>query len=207
MESEVEVAVELFDAGGELIGESYGAWVFFEPVCEADLVVPAEAACRVLGEFDVVGRIGVDEVGGFSFEFLEVAALEGPLEEERFEFEEVFFVVDGLVAPEGDVVETGLVEAAEPVEAGSIEEVEKLGCFCSFVLLGFYELVEAFALAVEQLRVVCHFDVEGEAGFKVAVEVEKVGIDVVEDSLLGCEAKGDSETSAEGFDEAARCVF
>lgn len=44
--------------------------------------------------------------------------------EERFEFEEVFFVVDGFVTTEGDVEEAGFVEAAEAVETGAVEVVK-----------------------------------------------------------------------------------
>ena len=41
----------------------------------------------------------------------------------------------------------------------------------------------------------------------MAVEIEEVGIDVVEERFLGSEAEGDGEAAAEGFDEAARRVL
>lgn len=72
------VLVEVMDAVGELIGENDWAGVISERIDEAYLVFPGEGGGGVLGEFDIVGRVGVDEVGGLERESCEVLAGELP---------------------------------------------------------------------------------------------------------------------------------
>lgn len=113
-------------------------------------------------------------------------------------------VVDVRVAAEGDVEVAGAVEAAEAVEAAPIEVVEEFGGFGGLGFLVVDELVETVAIVIEEVFLIAIFEGGGESGAELLIEVDEVGIEVVEEGLGGLQAEGNGEAAAEGFDEAWR---
>ena len=83
LQAEPKRSVKLHDARRRLVRQDDGPGMAREPLGDADLIVPAEAAFRVVRELDVVGRIGVDEVGRPEIDVLEVAAGERPARQTR----------------------------------------------------------------------------------------------------------------------------
>jgi hypothetical protein len=74
-----------------------------------------------LRKLDIERRIGVDEVVGRERQLFEVADAEGPRRQHVRVFGEMLDEPHLLVLPERDVELAAIVEAAEPVVAGSIQ--------------------------------------------------------------------------------------
>ena len=111
------------------------------------------------------------------------------------------------MAAEGDVELAPAVEAAEAVVTGAIEVVEELRRLAGLGFAEGDELVEARAMAVIRLGVVLHLDVDGEAAGEPAVEVDVVGVEVVEQGLAGPQPERDGEPAGQRLDEAAMAVL
>src|SRR5438876_2300299 len=98
-----------------------------EPFRGANLFVPFETALRILSEFHVVRRIGVDKILGIERYCLEVNIRKLEPTENVDAIGKVTAVFELLVTPEGDIEAALLVEATEPVIGCSIQVVENLG--------------------------------------------------------------------------------
>lgn len=186
-----------------MIGEDDRPLVLGKPFHEALLVRPMKAARRVLGEVDIIRRVSVDEITRLRSQVREVSQGELPGREQGRELGEVAPIVDDLIPSEGDVEVALLVEAAEPVEASTVEVVEEL---CGFGRLGLLlrdELVEAGAVLVIDLSGVRGLDLDGEALLYLEVKVDQVRVAVIEQGLLWSQAERDRETACEGLHQAA----
>src|SRR5260370_25019998 len=120
------------------------------------LLVPAELLLRILREFDVVGRVGIDEIARFEFQSLEVAGRKVPSLERRAVGGEVGRVVDLAIATEGHVELALAVKAAKAATPAASEIVEKRGRLRALTVAGRDQAIEAFAMAIEKRLLVAH---------------------------------------------------
>jgi hypothetical protein len=95
-----------------------------------------------------------------------------------------------------------LIEAAESVEASSVEIVEILRRLCALRFAVSDQFVETTAVAVETLRVVRHLDGCFESLLQMRVEVYEMRIDVIQKGAAWSQSKRGRKSAAERFDVA-----
>ncbi len=194
-------AIERNDARRRLVGGHDRAGVLGQPCGQPLLISPGETALRVLGELDIIRRVGVDEVVGPERERAKVASVQRPAGKQTPIGQEISAVANGCVAAIRRVERALTVEAAQPVVAGAIEVVEKFRCFLRAGLPMRDHLVEAFPIGVVDGAVVGHRQAGHEAVLHPLVEIDEVRIGVVEQRLLWLQVHGDRQAAAEGFHE------
>src|ERR1700730_15798197 len=155
-----------------------------EPLGGSHLLVPAEPLFGVARELYIIRRIRVDEVIGLKCDRFKVGVHKIPIRKALTIGSAVPCVRDTGVPPEGHVETAFAIEPAEPVVAGPIEVIEKRRRFlaCSFSIGK--ELIEALAMSVVLPLVIRHHERGLEAALQPPVEVDHMGIDVVEERLV-----------------------
>lgn len=153
-----------------------------EPFCGANLIFPVEAAGTVGSKFDIVRWIGIDEIIRFDWQVLKIITAEDPVFEDCLELRKVSKVSDRFMLTKWHVVFAGLIEAAESVEASSVEIVEKLRSLRALRFSFGDQFIETNAVTVETLRIIRHLDVYLQSSLQVTVEVYQVWIDVIQKS-------------------------
>jgi hypothetical protein len=157
-------------------------------------------------ELDVVGGIGVDEIIAPEFHVFDVDSAQFPIREQLGVSTEVPHVADGLVATERHVEDALLIEAAEAVVAGAIQVVEERRRLLRAAPPLRQQLVEARAMRVEQTRVVFHREIDPQPALNPSVEVDQVGVGVVQERALRQEPERHRQPSAEGLDQSTMAV-
>lgn len=174
-----------------------------EPLGEADLFSPLEAAWAVSCELDIIWRIGIDEIAVHQIQFAEVAASKLPFGERARVRREIRRVVDGLVLAEWNIETAATVEAAETVVACAVEIIKEGSGFYSLLSPIGDELIEARAMCVIQLAVVRHLQVKDQTILKALIEIDEMQISVIEECALRFQAEGDRTATEEGLNEPA----
>src|SRR5260370_15390427 len=164
-------------------------------------LVPAELLLRILREFDVVGRVGIDEIARFEFQSLEVASRKVPSLERRPVGGEVGRVVDLAIAAEGHVELALAVEAAKAVIPGAIEIIEKRGRLRALAVAGRDQAIEAFAMAIEKPLLVAHRNSGLEPALEPSIKVNHVRIDVAERCPRRHQAQRNRHPAAKRLDQ------
>ena len=196
-----EPAVHLDDAGRRLVGEHDGSGMPCQPLGEAHLIVPPEAILSVLGELDIVGRVGVDEVVRLERDPVEIETRELPVSKDGAVGREVGRVVDLGVLAEGNVELALPVEAAEAVIASAVEIVEEFGRLAALGLALADQPVEPLPVGVVDEGVVVELQRDAEASLQPAVEVDDVDVHVVGEGSGRSESQGDGDAAAERLHE------
>src|SRR5262249_11524696 len=124
-----EAAIQPLDPLGGLVDEHHGSMMPGEERRRSLLIGPGESAARVLPEFDVIRRAGVDEIPIVETKILQIDAAEVPARQHRLVRAEVVEIMDAPVAAERDVESAFTIEAAESVVSGPIQEIEQRGRF------------------------------------------------------------------------------
>ena len=137
------------------------------------LIAPGKTSLAVGREFNVVRRIGIDEVVGLETQLLKVNVAEIPITQPGLILIKVICIRQpGRVRTEWNVECTASVEAAEAVEAGSIQVVKQLRCFAAGLLVDSDEIVEAFSVFVIDRFVIPGLNGYCEATLDLLVEVD-----------------------------------
>ena len=113
---------------------------------------------------------------------------------------QVAIVIDCRVRAEGNVEFAALVETAQSVEAGAVQVVEQLRRFLARRFAVAYQLIEPVAMTIEELLVVAHLDTQLQSRLQMAIEVDEVRIDVVQQRAARLPTERDSQPAAEWFD-------
>src|SRR6266851_2061837 len=172
-----------------------------EKLRQPHLLVPAELLPRILREFYVVGRIGIDEIARFEFQSLEVAGRKVPSLERRPVGGKVARVVDPAIAAEGHVELALAIEAAKSVISGAIEIVEKRGRLCALAAARRDQAIEAFAMAVEKRLLVAHRNFGLEPALEPSIKVDHMRIDVAERCPRRHQAQRNRHPAAKRLDQ------
>jgi hypothetical protein len=99
-----------------------------------------------------------------------------------------------------------LIKATEPIVPSAIEIIEKCSGFCACLTSFVEELIESIAMFVVLTLVVCHHERSPETALEPTIEVNHMGIYIVEKSAPGHEPKRDRQASAKRFDQATVAV-
>ncbi len=191
LKGEAKLFVELDDPLGSLVREHDGTGVPGEPFGGSHLLLPAETLFRITRELNVIRRIRVDEVIGLKCDCFKVGVHKIPIRKALTIGSEVPRVRDVRVPTEGHVKTAPAIEPAQPVVAGPIEVIEKRRRFLACGSSIGEELIEALAMGVVLALAVGHHERGLEAAPEPAVEVDHMGIDVVEERPLWREPKRD----------------
>ena len=113
---------------------------------------------------------------------------------------------DRLVLTEGNVELAAQIEPAEPVIARSIQVVKKRRRFLRFTLASPDERIEPFTVRVEDVGIVFRLNRDPKTLLEPAVEVDQVGIRIVEKGFVGLEAQRDRQTPAKRLDQSTTGV-
>src|SRR6266478_1505453 len=100
-----------------------------QPLRRPHLLIPPEHLLGVLGELDVIRRVGIDEIIRAQGNRLKIEIHEVPTPKELLELEEVSLVGDLRVPSEGDIKSALPIEPTQTVVAGAVQIVEQPGNF------------------------------------------------------------------------------
>lgn len=190
-----------------MIDKDDGAPVFGQTLCGTLLVVPREATLRIRSKFDVVWRVGVDEIAGFKRDHFHVRIRECPILEQVPIGAEVARVGDPCIATEWHVELPAAVESAKAIETRAVEIVKDRGGFLRVGLSNCEQRVESFAMGIEQVLVILHRHVNAKTLLEPSVKIDQVLIRIVEERSTGRQTDRDRKTSAERLDQPSRCVL
>jgi hypothetical protein len=106
-----------------------------------------------------------------------------------------------LVLPERHVELAAIVETAQSVVAGSIQVVEEARRLTRVRLPFPQQRVEARAVRVEHARIVVERDVDVETALQPLVEIDQMGVDVVEQRAPRLQPERHRQAAAERLDQ------
>ncbi len=175
--------------------------------CRAHLVVPRKPARAVRRELYIIRRISVDKISRLEFQCLNIPIAERPLPKQPRILREISRIVDRFVSAERHIEIATLVETTQTVETGAIQVVEQLRAFLTVRLAIANQLIEALAVLIEEFLVIAHREAHLQAVLHVAIEVNQVGIDVVQQRRSRLQSQHNRKPTAKRFDVPAGCVF
>lgn len=165
------------------------------------LLIPSKVLFRIMGEFDVVRWVCVDEIFRLEWQSLEVDGTELPCREDAPVRGEVPCIVDALVTPEGYVELALAIETTQAVITGSVEVIEKRGGLPAFRFAVGDQVVKTATKGIKKLRVVAHHLVGLKAPLEPLVEIDYMLVYVIEECARGHQPKREGEPAAQRLHE------
>ena len=108
-----------------MVYENYRSRVFAEPFRGCYLILPVKTTFRVVVEFHVVRRVGIDKIMLMKCQIAKAKIRKSPPLKNADILQKVIPIVDPLIATEGHVEQTAVVESAKSVITGSVQIVEE----------------------------------------------------------------------------------
>src|SRR5438874_6155912 len=97
LERKTASSIKRDDPRRRLIRQNHRSLVLRQPMCRSFLFFPAEPTLRVVGKFDVIRRIGINEVIAMQGNRRKIGIGELPTRKQTLIFQEVCLVIDLLV--------------------------------------------------------------------------------------------------------------
>ena len=119
----------------------------------------------------------------------------------------VSLVVYRTVLAKGYIEFTALIEAAETMKASAIQVVEKLCCVTGLCPAVVNQPVEARAMCIEKFRVVARLDLQRKSTTNLRVEINQVGIQIIQRCALWLQTQRDRQPTAKRLDITAMLVW
>src|SRR5208282_2024556 len=116
-------------------------------------------------------------------------------------------LLDARVSAERHIEAPARIESAQSVVPRAVEVIENRRGFFRLGLARRDQLVEARAMRIVQLGAILHRERDPEAALEPSIEIDVVGIDVVENRALGHQAKRDRQAAAQRFDQPRPAGF
>ncbi len=165
------------------------------------LIGPRESVFCVLRELHVVRGIGIDEIVAFEWDRFEISAGEGPVRKQFAILPEIRHIPDPRVAAEGHVEFARTIEPAQPVEARPVQVIEDGGGFPTCAPIARKQGIETIPVCVKQVLVVLHRKLDAKSLLKPPVEVDQVGIRIVQQRPRRQEPQCHRQAPAERLDQ------
>lgn len=161
------------------------------------LIVPGESTGAVGRKLNIVWRIGINEIARLDRKLRKIFVRKFPATKHFPVDVKVSCVIDLFVLAERYVEFAVAIEATQTVETSAVQKIKELGRFLRPRRTVLDEMVEARAMRVEKLSVVARIDLQRQTATNLAVEIDQVRIDIIQQRLLRLQSKRNCQPATE----------